>query len=217
VTVTPGRTDVAVQVTQLGGYRDVAVKVKTSGQWATGFRLTNISVSPPTVTVFSTDPQRVNDLPGFVETTAVDLEGADDDLEARVALDLPAGITLVGGQETVLVQVSIAAIESNLTISLPVEIIGLAPGLEARIAPETVDVILFGPVPVLETLTPETVRVVVDLTDLAAGSHQLMPFVDILPNPVQEQGINPGTVEVVLSPLPTSTPVTTPAAAGPSP
>jgi YbbR domain-containing protein len=210
VTITPNRVDVSVQVQQLGGYRDVAVKVRTTGQWAIGYRLTNISVSPPTVTVFSPDPQVVNDLPGFVETEPLDLTAASDDLEARVELDLPEGVTLVGGDQSVLVQVSIAAIESNLSMTLPVEVIGLSPGLQADVSPDAVDVILLGPVPVLETLTPDTVRVVVDLTDLEEGVHQVTPFVDILPDPVQEQGINPIAVEVTLSLLPTPTPTATP-------
>lgn len=209
VNLSPDSTEVLIPVRQLGGYRDVAVRVNTTGQWASGYRLTNISVSPPTVTVFSSNPQRVNELPGFVETEPVDLTDASDDLEARVALDLPAGITLVGDDQTVLVQVSIATIESNLTMSLPVEVIGIGPQYTAAISPEMVDIILFGPVPVLETLTPENVRVVVDLTDLEEGTHQVTPFVDILPDPVQEEGINPATVEVTLSSLPTPTPTAT--------
>ena len=89
-----------------------------------------------------------------METQPIDLTGKDDDFETLVELNLPAGISVVGDPK-VLVQVSIAAIESSLAISLPVEVIGLAPGLEASVAPATVDVILSGPVPVLNTLGPD--------------------------------------------------------------
>ncbi|MDX1437973.1 MAG: CdaR family protein [Anaerolineales bacterium] len=209
VEIVPTTVKVDIPIEQLGRYRDVAVQVKTEGQWARGYRLTNITVSPPTVTVFSVDPQLVSSLPGFVETFPIDLTDASDDVEASVELVLPEGVSLVG-RETVFVQVGIAAIEGNLVINLPVEIIGLNPELEASVSPENVDVILFGPLPVLETLTPENIRVVVDVTGLDEGTWQLIPLVDILPDEVQEDGINPGIVEVILAPPPTPTPVVTP-------
>jgi YbbR domain-containing protein len=209
VEATPASVAVSIPVLQLGRYRELAVQVKTEGQWARGYRLTNITVSPPTVTVFSEDPDLINSLPGFVETLPIDLTDASDDVEASVELNLPEGVSLVG-RETVFVQVGIAAIEGNLLMNLPVEVIGLHPELQAVVSPETVEVILFGPIPILETLTPEDLRVVVDVTGLQEGTWQLVPLVDILPDEVQEQGINPTLVEVTLTLSPTPTPGTTP-------
>jgi YbbR domain-containing protein len=213
VSVAPSRVLVTQPIVQLGRYRELAVQVKTTGQWASGYRLTSISVSPPTVTVFSEEPDRVNELPGFVETEAIDLEGANDDITENVRLSLPEGVSLVG-RETVFVQVSIAAIEDNLIVALPIEVIGLSPELQVEISPEAVDVILFGPLPVLENLTSANVRVVVDLTGLTVGVWQVEPLVDILPARVEEQGINPSVVEVNISPLPTPTPSPTPGGPG---
>jgi YbbR domain-containing protein len=209
LTISPNRVVANQTVLQLGQYRELAVQVKTTGQWATGYRLTSISVSPPTVTIFSVDPALVNALPGFLETMPIDLTDASDDISASVALNLPEGASLVG-RETVFVQVSIAAIEDNLIVNLPVELIGLSPEFTALLSPETVDVILFGPLPVLEDLTSANVRVVVDVTGLGEGTWQITPLVDILPDRVQELGINPGTVEVILTLIPTPTPTPTP-------
>ncbi len=205
----PNRVIFTLPISQLGRYRELAVQVKTEGQWATGYRLTSISVSPPTVTVFSEDPEQVNDLPGFVETEPIDLTAASDDIAATVSLNLPEGVTLVG-RETVFVQVSIAAIEDNLIVTLPVEILGLSPEFDVTLSPETVEVILFGPLPVLENLTASNVRVVIDLTGLGVGTWQVEPLIDILPDQVQEQGINPVTVEVTILPIPTPTTTPTP-------
>jgi YbbR domain-containing protein len=209
VEVSPTSVQVTIPVIQLGRYRELAVQVNTQGQWARGYRLTNITVSPPTVTVFSEDPEFINSLPGFVETLPIDLTDASDDVEANVGLSLPEGVSLVG-RETVFVQVGIAAIEGNLVMNLPVEVIGLNPELEAVVSPESVDVILFGPLPVLEVLDPENIRVVVDVTGLAEGIWQLIPLVDILPDEVQVDGINPSLVEVTLGPAPTPTVTPTP-------
>jgi YbbR domain-containing protein len=171
--------------------------------------LTNIFVSPVGVVVFSSDPDLVNNLPGYVETQPIDLTAKEDDFETLVELNLPTGVSVVGDPK-VLVQVSIATIESSLAISLPVEVIGLAPGLQAGSSPTTVDVILSGPVPVLNTLGPTDVRAVIDLTEYDVGVYQLIPQVNILPERVQKVSILPATIEVTITIAPTPTQTGTP-------
>lgn len=205
VLVNPKTISVTQPVYLQGGYRNVIVKVLTTGQPANGYKLTNITVSPLNVVVFASDPQLVNDLPGFVETDPVDLTGAEDDVDTFAALQLPEGISVVG-DETVLVQVSIAAIEGSLTMDLPVTPIGLLPTQAAVLSPETVKVILSGPVTVLDSLKPSDLRVIVDLTGLELGTYQLEPFVDLLPDRLQADAILPTTIEVVVIIAPTATP-----------
>jgi len=209
LTVSPDTVNITQPITLLGGYRYVIVRPVSVGQVASGYRLTNIYVSPVGKIVFSSDPELVNNLPGFVETQPIDLTGKTDDFETLVDLTLPEGVSVIGDPK-VLVQVSIAAIESSLSISLPVEVIGLAPGLEASPAPTTVDVILSGPVPVLNTLEPGDVRVVVDLSGYDVGTYQLIPQVNILPEQVQKVSILPATVEITITIPPTPIPTATP-------
>jgi len=212
LTVTPNTVQVNVPVSQQGGFRDVAVKVVVKGQIAAGYRLENISVFPPVVTVFASDPELVNSLPGIVETQPLDLQDASEDITTRLALNLPENVTLVGGQ-TVQVVVGISPIQTSVTLlNQPINVIGLAEGLAAQILPQTVDVIISGPLPVLDALTPQDVIVTVDLTELGLGTYQLTPNVDILVENVSVESILPGTIEVVLSPpgTPTITPFPTP-------
>jgi len=126
-------------------------------------------------------------------------------------LNLPEGISVVGDPK-VLVQVSIAAIESSLAVTLPVEIVGLMPGYEAAISPETIDLIILGPVPVLEKLKPSDIRVKVDLTGYDPGIYAVVPVVDFLPEGVRQVSMIPSTVEVVITLAPTPTPTPTPPA-----
>jgi YbbR domain-containing protein len=209
LTITPGSVLVTQPITLLGGYRYVIVRAVTEGQVATGYRVTNIYVSPIGVVVFSSDPELVNNLPGYVETQPIDLTGKDDDFETLVDLNLPTGITVVGDSK-VLVQVSIAMVESSLAISLPVEIIGLSPGLAASVDPPIVNVILTGPVPVLNTLSSTDVRVVVDLTGYEVGTYQFTPQVNILPTGVSLSSILPASVSVTITIAPTPTQTLTP-------
>lgn len=208
VTITPLDVSVTQPIFLQGGYRNVIVRVLTTGQPANGYKLTNITVSPLNVVVFSSDPQLVNDLPGYVETEPVDLTDAVDDIDTFVAINLPEGVTMVGDQ-FVLVQVSIAAIEGSLTMSLPVIPIGLLPIHDAVISPDTVDVILSGPVPILDLLTPDDVRVLVDVSDLELGTYQLEPLVDIIPDRIIVEAVLPSTVSVEIIIAPTPTPAAT--------
>lgn len=212
LTVTPESVQVKVPVSQQGGFRDVAVKVVVQGQIAAGYRLENISVFPPVITVFATDPELVANLPGIVETQPLDLQGAEEDITTRLALNLPENVTIVGAQ-TVQVTVGISPIQTSLTLlNQPIDVIGLTEGLAVQTFPQTVDVIVSGPLPILDALTPQDVIVRVDVSGLGLGTHQLVPIVDVLVDNVLVESILPGTIEVVLSPpgTPTITPFPTP-------
>lgn len=208
ITVSPETIHVSMPVSQQGGYRDVAIKVITTGRVASGYRLTDISVFPPVVTVFAGDPQLVSELPGVLETQSLDLQNAQEDINTRIALNLPEGISIVG-EQTVLIQVGVSPIESSITLaSEKVEIIGLGTGLSAQVLPLNVDVILSGPLPLLDTLTRQGIRVTVDLTGLLPGTHQVVPKVEVLISDIVVESILPNTIEVVISlnGVPTITP-----------
>ena len=212
LTLTPENVQVKVPVSQQGGFRDVAVKVVVQGQQAAGYRVENISVFPPVVTVFAADPELVNALPGVVETQPLDLQDAEEDITTRLALNLPENVTLVGAQ-TVQVTVGISPIQTSLTLSnQEIKVNGLGEGLAVQVLPQTVDVIVSGPLPVLDALTPQDVIVTVDVTGLEIGTHQLTPAWDVLVDNVLVESILPGTIEVVISPpiTPTITPFPTP-------
>ncbi len=211
VTINPSRVTVIQPITQRGGFRsDLVVKPVYQGKIASGYRLTNISVFPPAVTVFSTDPNRVNQLPGYIETIPINLDGAKDDLEVPTGLNLPQGVSLVGDQK-VTVQVGIAAIESSVTLSnQQIQFIGLSPLVGATVSPQAVDAIISGPLPILDTLAPGDIQVVVDLSKLTSpGTYQVAPTVqmrnDQLTAALKVETILPGTVEVTIGPPPTPT------------
>ncbi len=207
LSVTPSTVTITQPITLLGGYRYVIVRAVSQGQVENGYRVTNIFVSPVGVVVFSSDPTLVDNLPGYVETQPIDLTGKTDDFETLMDLNLPSGVTVVGDPK-VLVQVSIAAIESSMSLSLQVEMIGLAPGLAATANPPIVNVILSGPVPILNNLGPTDVRVVADLSGYKLGIYQITPAVTILPDQVQEVSMLPSTVEItiIVAPTPSRTP-----------
>jgi YbbR domain-containing protein len=202
VTVRPREVEVVQPISLEGGFKLVIVKVVTTGNVLPGYRLTNISVSPPTVMAFSTDPNLLNAIP-YVETRALNLDGLTDDIEVRKELNLPSGVSLVN-EQSVLVQVSVAAIEGSITLTVPVESNGLDTSYQAVISPNTVDLIIEGPLPLLSKLDQASFRVLVDLEGLTPGVYQIAPEIDLVPDQVTVQTVLPETVEVTIEPAPAS-------------
>ena len=206
VVIEPAQVHVSMPITQRGGYRNVTVKAIVIGQVASGYRLTNITVSPLTVTVYSADPGVVNDLPGYVETQPLNITGADKDITESLPLNLPAGVSVVG-ESTIKISVTVSAIQGSITINnSTIELIGLNPEYIVTISPETVDVILSGPLPTLDELNASDVRVILDLSELTPGTYQLKPRVELDIPELLVESILPETIEVVISIPPTATP-----------
>ncbi len=133
-----------------------------------------------------------------METSPLDLTGVKDDIDRPLPLNLPNGVEVVGDQ-TVLVQVGVAAIEGSVTLSsLPVRVTGLAEDLRARLSPETLDVIISGPLPLLDSLTEQDVRVTIDLTGVGAGTYQFAPKVVVSISELRVESILPSSIEVVV-------------------
>jgi YbbR domain-containing protein len=206
LSIHPGSVGLTLPLTQQGGYRDLAVKVMTIGRPATGYRLTSVAAFPPIVTVYSSNLALIDSVPGYVETSSLDLSGKSENIDTYLGIILPPGVTLIGDQ-MVAVQVGIAAIEGSQTASYrPVEVVGLKPGFQVHLSPDTVDVILSGPLPVLQTLLISDIHVQVDVSGLAPGTYQLTPTVKINSQQLTIDSILPGTVEVTITSSATPTP-----------
>ena len=208
VTLTPSNIQVKIPISQKQGFRDVAVKVIITGQLASGYQITNIKVTPPIVTLSSSDPNLVQQLPGFVDTIPLDITGASSDVVRRVPLQLQANVE---GADSVLVEVNVAAIEYSSTVQRQLEIRGLAPGVGAVASPDSVDILILGPLPLLDNLSLDDVRVVVDLQGLGPGSYQVTPQVIFLSDKLRAENVLPSQIEVTIGPItPTPTATETP-------
>lgn len=219
-TMEPSQVSVTVPVEQKLGYRDVSVSVIRKGQVARGYRITGISVDPSIVTIVGS-PLAVSQMPGYVETLPLDITGATSDVKARIGIILPEGVSILGDQ-TVSVTVSVSPIIDSITVQRPVSIQGLHLGYTAQTSPGTVDVILSGPLPKLEALALEEVRVVVDLFGLDLGVHKVVAQA-FAPEGLTVESILPDTIEVEIkspvglvtatptrrAPVPTATPTPT--------
>jgi YbbR domain-containing protein len=199
VSLEPTKVTVELPVKQLGGYRNVFVKIVTSGQIAPDFYLTGIVADPPNITIYATDPEVANNMPSFIETVPIDLNGASLSFASTAILNLPQGIQLVGDQ-TVSVQVGLAPVESSRQMAnLVIKLENLAPGLKAVISPKTVNAYISGPIYILNTLSEGDLEVTIDLEGKTAGTYQLAPQVRLPNDKIKFESTLPAFLEVVIS------------------
>ena len=209
VTADPQVVHVVVPVEQWPGRKEVAVRVNLQGQPAAGYRLSSVRVNPSTVVLLGS-ADVLAQVPGFVETEPISLDAATGEIQRRVQVRLPDGVTVLEGP-AVDVTASITPIEGGTTVRQRPVVQGLSTGLTATVALDTVDVILSGPLPFLEALGPDDVFVIVDLTGLLPGNHIVTPRV-VVPTGIRSEGVIPETVEVVISAPATPTPEVAPGA-----
>jgi len=200
VIVTPEEITLMQSISQRGGYRNVVVIVVTEGQVRQGYRLSSISVNPPTVTVYSTDTSIVDALPGSIETRVISLIDRQEDFTETVELNLPANLQVIGSTQ-VEVKVDIEPVVSSIALSdIPLEEIGLASNLKADFLPQLANIIITGPLPVLDTLFVNDVRVMIDLTGYLPGTYLITdPILSLNIPGLTIESISPETFEVTIS------------------
>ena len=198
VQVSPEVVSVKVPLEQLSNYRDLPVTPKWRGQPAAGYAVTAIAVDPQIVTVFG-DTEVIQAAKGFIETQDVVISGASSDIDTRVNLIVPPGLSLVSERASVRVQVRIQALTGSRTVKRKPVVLGLSGTLTSTLSPESVDLVLSGPLPSLTDLLEDDVRLTVDVTGLEAGVYQLTPRV-IVPDGITVQSVIPTTVRVEISP-----------------
>jgi YbbR domain-containing protein len=188
---------VTVSIEQQVGYRELSIKAMTEGNPAPGYWISSIRANPPTVTVFG-DPGAVDEIPGYLETYPVDVEAARESISEQVAIVFPEGVSALEDVGTVQALIEISPVLGGQTVQLTPVVTGLGRGLAASFSPETVEVILSGPLSELEALESGDVEVVLDLSGFEPGTHLVTPEIQ-RPSSLDVQAVLPDQVEVVIS------------------
>jgi YbbR domain-containing protein len=168
--------------------KTVPVLPAVDGDPAEGFRVGRISAAPAVVAVVG-PRSHVVDLKSAT-TEPVIVTRATTAVVDRVTVEL---VRLVTPQTaTVTVEILASEVEKRLTA---VKVIprNLPAGRSARITPATVDIVVRGPMSVLEALT--SLGVFVELAGLAPGRFELPVHIDPAAN-VEVERAEPSTVEV---------------------
>ncbi len=200
ISLNPTQVQIEVPVRQLGGYKNVFVKVVTSGQTTSGYLISGLVVDPPNVTVYSADPDIARTMPDFVETMPIDLTGTTKSFQLEVELNLPDGVNPVS-EQVVEVSIEIQAVENIRRIyAVPVEVINAPRGLKVALVPNSIDLVVLGPINILDRINAGNVKVTLDLADKTEGVYQIVPTVTLDPADVLRLGpVPPTTIEVTIT------------------
>ena len=201
LTVEPSEVEVLIPIEELAGFAEKPITVNWVGEPATGYRLLDVNVDPGSVQVTGS-PATLDAL--RVQTEPVDITGLTETEVRQVALDLPEDVQLVDIQPIV-VTVEIEPILSSSVVQRPVEIRALGEGFEAILDPEELRIFLFGPLPVLDSLAENDIRVTVDLLNLISGTHVLEPFVTVSADNVEVRSTQPSRITVIITGVVTAT------------
>ncbi|MCB0173918.1 MAG: diadenylate cyclase CdaA [Anaerolineae bacterium] len=199
----PTEVQVNVPIRQRVDARTVSVRAIPNGTPPAGYWLSDLSVTPASVTLQG-DSSQLDQVGSYVDTLPVDISQAAGDLKSQVPLDLPAGVQAIDSEgrriETVDVVARIAARQGDLAVTRPVEILPTTSEITATVSPAQVDLLLSGPLPTLNEIeaNPELVRVSLEVTDLGQGNTEVFPTVT-KPKNVDVQLI-PETVLVRVAP-----------------
>jgi YbbR domain-containing protein len=176
VKIVPNEALVTVPIEQLSNYRDLAVRVRTRGLPSESYAVTSITTNPQIVTVFG-NRDAIQQLPGYVETVEVSVDGATENIDQRAPLNFPQGITPVDGNVSVQVRVRVEAQQGARTVVRRPVVIGVTSDLTAELSSERIEVLLSGPLPKLNALKEDDVRIFIDVTGLKVGTHQVRPTI----------------------------------------
>lgn len=194
--IEPATVAVEVPVEQRVGYKDVAVKASIRGTVPSGYWVSDINVDPATLTLVGA-PEALDKVEGFVEAEPVTITGARSDVSKRVELTLPAGVSLLAPTD-IIVRVSVEPVLGGLTLQRNVTLSDVGCSLISTVAPDNVQVILSGPLPILQALKPDDVQIVADLARCAPGTYQSDLRAVNVPDALKVESIVPNSAEINL-------------------
>lgn len=189
---------VSIEVKQTAGVKVVPIIATWQGEPPDGYRLLAIDVDPQTALI--TGSPSLLDQTQSIETEEIDISGAVESFDERVPLNLPEGVELDEVQPVIL-SVEIEPILTSDVIRKDVEVRALGEGLTMTLQTEEVTVFLFGPLPVLNSVTVDDVSVTLDLLDLGPGTHNIKPIVNVTATDVEFRSTQPEFITVEIQSL----------------
>lgn len=186
---------VTVPIAEIEGVAEKPVIVNWAGNPATGYRLLGVSVEPNSLLVTGA-PTVLQELRS-ISTEEIDISGLNESITQRVTLDLPEGVVLDEVQP-VLITVEVEPILTSDVIRARLEVRALTEGYTATLQTEEVSVFLFGPLPILESITADDVNVTLDLLELEPGSYTLEPIVSVAVSNIEFRSVQPQLINVLI-------------------
>jgi YbbR domain-containing protein len=181
----------------------VPVKPSVVGSPAAGYYISSIDVDPSVVSVRG-QADALALLQGFASTKPISVAGATGDISAKVALDLPSGVT-AADQSTIAVVVHLKTPDSTRSVSVGIVPDGARSDRIYSLSTPSVIVTLGGATAALNAFDTSTLVGTVSVGALDVGTHTVT--ITISPPPgIKVLAINPSQITVTVSSVPTPSP-----------
>ncbi len=193
IELSPGVVEVLLPVEKLPS-KLLEVAPRLVGEVAEGYQVAEVLVDPPAVQVYG--QQEVLESLSRLDTAPLDISGATGDRSQEVRLLVPEGVQ--PSRERVRVTARISQMTQEKTVQVPVRVVNLGEGLEARLQPESVAVSLTGPFAAVNALQARDVTAFVDAAGLEMGEHRLRVRLN-LPAGIEGTVLEPGEVLLTIT------------------
>ncbi len=143
VTFSPTEVLAKVPLVKAGKLKTVGVRIKTTGQPATGYWVTDLVATPSTVLVTATAD--VLDKLVAIDTDAVSVSGLNKDADASVSLVFPTGVVAADSVGKIAIKIRIGETATTKTVIPTISYDGVDASLKvASISPTSISLIVSG-------------------------------------------------------------------------
>jgi YbbR domain-containing protein len=212
VTIEPRTTSVSVNIFARDDVRQIAVRPNIAlNTLEEGYVLNSIRYDPQVI-YLSGSALGLQAIGSTIDTAEISLENRTESFSTEVGLDIPSGVLVLGDVNTITVTLGISAQTSVRQIdNVPVDVVGLPEGFEVSLTPNSILVVLNGPLNQIETITSENVNVIVDLSNFTEGITEVAPIITIFEaqNTIETTPL-PSTINVTITRTTETTPEATP-------
>lgn len=194
--ISPATVQVFVPVIQNIPTKTVPIKPELVGTPKEQWRVARVVLEPETVKI--TGPYEKLAAIDHVLTQPIDTQGIEQNLATQVGLVPPEGVSLLYEPAVkVVVHLEEAPI-AKIIEGVVIEAQNQPEGVTVEINPHAVNITVQGSRKIIDTLTPENLKGVVDLKDLTPGTYQLEAMIKA-PSDVQVTKVTPNMIDVAIS------------------
>jgi len=175
----PAEVSVEVPVVALPPQKSVPVLARITGVPAEGWEVKRITVSPAEVSIRA--PARVLENVSTVQTALVDVGGMSGTYALAVPVDVPLGVQI---SEPALVSITVV-LEEEITERafdpVQVSVVNTVEGQTVTLTPESISVVVTGPILNLSGFSLESIEATIDASELGPGEYHLRPTIMLPP------------------------------------
>ncbi len=202
VTLAPAMMQVDVPVRTRSDIRQISVQPNIlADTLPEGYTLSSVTYNPQVVLVGGA-PAALDNAPDTLFTEAISLEGRNSSFEVQTHVITGEEDLFVFGGQGISVSIGITPLLTSRQFDqAAVEYIGLAEERVVSLSPETVTVLITGALNALENMSASDLHVLIDLQELAEGSHSVIPDVShsLDTDDIENISILPSGIDVTIS------------------